>query len=228
MPAPGPGGAAGGCNRPRTPPGRGALAGVHEARGSRGRTFAQAEPHYRAGFSAAHDERHAGREFEDVEPTLLGEYEAGAATGTGGDAGWDVPRQEAQTGWTQARQRASDQYRLLTQVREGMDVYDRDDRKVGTVRSVYMGNSTPRGRIFGGTSGADDDNDSFLESLAEVFAPQDTLPETFRKRLVRQGFVRIDTAGFFAKDCFATPAQLTAVLDDRINLSATKDELLSA
>lgn len=41
----------------------------------RNRTFEQAEPHYRAGFTAAHDERYANREFEDAEPELRRDYE---------------------------------------------------------------------------------------------------------------------------------------------------------
>ena len=195
------------------------------ATGGTGRTFAQAEPEYRVGFTAAHDERHAGREFEDVETDLRREYEADTARG--GD--WARSRGEIQTGWTQARERARGHHRLLTQVQEGMDVYDRDGEKIGTVRDVYMGNSTPRGRVFGGTSGVmADRDDSFLDNLAEAFVGDDTLPETFRNRLVRQGYVRIDAAGFFAKDRFATPDQLAAVSEGRVELSVMKDELISA
>jgi uncharacterized protein (TIGR02271 family) len=67
------------------------------ARKDRGsRTFAQAEPNYRAGFTAAHDERYSGRQFEDVEPELR------QAHGTsGGD--WTQLREEIRSGWNRAR-----------------------------------------------------------------------------------------------------------------------------
>jgi len=68
-----------------------------------GRTFAQAEPHYRAGYSAAHDERYADREFDDVEPTLRSEYEA--RTTRPGDDRWEQLREEVRAGWNKARNR---------------------------------------------------------------------------------------------------------------------------
>lgn len=65
------------------------------------RTFAQAEPNYRAGFTAAHDARHEGRAFEDAEPELRREYET-SATGAGGDS-WEQLREEVRSGWNRAR-----------------------------------------------------------------------------------------------------------------------------
>jgi len=74
------------------------------ARKDRGnRTFAQAEPNYRAGFTAAHDERYTGRQFEDAEPELRREYE----TSTSGSSGstWEHLREEIRSGWNRARNR---------------------------------------------------------------------------------------------------------------------------
>jgi len=72
------------------------------ARKDRGnRTFAQAEPNYRAGFTAAHDARYADRPFEDVEPELRREYET-RAMGTSGDS-WEQLREEIRSGWNRAR-----------------------------------------------------------------------------------------------------------------------------
>jgi uncharacterized protein (TIGR02271 family) len=74
------------------------------ARTDRGsRTFAEAEPNYRAGFTAAHDERHAGRQFEEAEPELRREYET-STTGTGGGA-WERLLEEVRSGWNRARNR---------------------------------------------------------------------------------------------------------------------------
>ncbi|HEY8598052.1 MAG TPA: YsnF/AvaK domain-containing protein [Thermomicrobiales bacterium] len=78
--------------------------------GATSRTFAQAEPHYRSGFTAAHDERYANREFEDIEPDLRREYETRSATHTGGTAtsggdNWEQLRHEVREGWNRARNR---------------------------------------------------------------------------------------------------------------------------
>jgi hypothetical protein len=71
------------------------------------RTFAQAEPNYRAGFTAAHDERYSGRQFEDAEPELRREYETrstGATSSTTGSGdNWEHLREEIRSGWNRAR-----------------------------------------------------------------------------------------------------------------------------
>jgi uncharacterized protein (TIGR02271 family) len=78
----------------------------------RGRTFAHAEPNYRAGFTAAHDARYQGREFEEIEPQLRSEYETSALGTVSGDrdiAGngdvWSKLREEIREGWQAARRR---------------------------------------------------------------------------------------------------------------------------
>ena len=59
------------------------------------RRFEDAEPRYRAGYEAAHDERFAGREFEDVEPELRRTH--------AGNGSWEELREEIREGWTRAR-----------------------------------------------------------------------------------------------------------------------------
>jgi len=69
-----------------------------------GRTFEEAEPHYRRGFTAAHDERYADRDFETAEPELRRTYEADTTRGRGGDS-WEQLREEIRAGWDRARGR---------------------------------------------------------------------------------------------------------------------------
>ncbi len=71
---------------------------AHQARGIQGRTFEQAEPNYRAGYTAAHDERYANREFEDVEPELRQSH-------GGSGENWEHLRHEIREGWNHARNR---------------------------------------------------------------------------------------------------------------------------
>jgi len=73
---------------------------------TQGRTFAHAEPTYRAGFMAGHDLHYEGRTFEDVEPDLRREYETsitdtGEHTSVGED--WARLREEIRAGFRAAR-----------------------------------------------------------------------------------------------------------------------------
>jgi uncharacterized protein (TIGR02271 family) len=59
------------------------------------RTFADAEPHYRRGYQAAHDERYAGRDFADVEPDLRRAH--------AGNDSWEHLREEIREGFDRGR-----------------------------------------------------------------------------------------------------------------------------
>jgi uncharacterized protein (TIGR02271 family) len=62
------------------------------------RTVDAAEPNYRRGFTAAHDQRYAGRSFEDVEPDLRRQHHS-----TGDDNAWERLREEIREGFDRAR-----------------------------------------------------------------------------------------------------------------------------
>ncbi len=123
-----------------------------------------------------------------------------------------------------------EQHGPLTRIREGMTVYDRAGEKVGTVKQVYMGNTDPlaceRGLAPATPGPSGDRDDSLLEDLAEVFAPEDRLPGPLRQRLLRRGYVAIDSAGIFTGDRFAMPDQLGEVRAGEVMLSVAKDELI--
>jgi len=69
-------------------------------RGETDRTFAEAEPQYRAGFNVGSDPRYAGRDFSEIEPAVRQEY--GATDQDGGD-GWELLRREIRGGFEAAR-----------------------------------------------------------------------------------------------------------------------------
>jgi len=62
------------------------------------RSYDEAEPNYRRGFTAAYDERYAGRQFEDVEPELRREHRS-----NGSDQDWERLREEIREGFDRAR-----------------------------------------------------------------------------------------------------------------------------
>jgi hypothetical protein len=119
---------------------------------------------------------------------------------------------------------------LLTQVYEGMPVYDSTGQKIGTVEGVYLGavsaETSQRGDGPATASSPDGREGSLIEDFAKAIAPQHRLPETLRERLLRQGFIRIHSSGFFVADRYAMPAQIDSVSGDHVVLYATRDELL--
>jgi len=64
------------------------------------RTWDQAEPNYRYGYTAAQDNRYTGQDFDQVEPALRRDYQ-GAETGDS----WEQLREEIREGWNRARNR---------------------------------------------------------------------------------------------------------------------------
>lgn len=124
-----------------------------------------------------------------------------------------------------------EQHGPLTQIQEGMAVYDSADKRIGTVREIYMGNSEEMGVAPGegpATTGSTGDNDdSILDNLAEAVGGGETLPETFRERLLREGYIQIDSSGLFTSDRFAMPDQIADVHEGRVALNVTSDELIA-
>src|SRR3954471_9798138 len=62
------------------------------------RTYEDAEPNYRRGFSAAYDDRYAGKSFDDAEPELRREHRSNSS-----DQDWERLREEIREGFDRAR-----------------------------------------------------------------------------------------------------------------------------
>jgi hypothetical protein len=123
----------------------------------------------------------------------------------------------------------SQQDSVLMRVHEGMDVYNYDDERIGKVESIYFG-SVGDQEAATGTGAATADNPAmrergFLDDLANVFRDDD-LPDELRERLLRKGFIRIDSSGLFSSDRYATPEQIAAVHEDRVILRTDKEGLI--
>lgn len=119
---------------------------------------------------------------------------------------------------------------ILDQVHEGMHVHDSHGDDIGTVRKLFLGvvSDEMHERGKGPATAPDPEmrDDSLIDNLAKAFSADDPLPEALRGQLLRQGFIRIDTAGLFESDRFATPDQIESVSDDTVRLNLTKDELI--
>lgn len=115
----------------------------------------------------------------------------------------------------------------LTYVREGMDVYDINHEKIGTVNHVRMGDENPNtpGTETATASSAPLQNESLVAEVADALFDTDDFPQVLRSRMVRYGYLRIDT-GLLRSDCYATADQVLSVTDGRVDLNITADEVL--
>lgn len=121
--------------------------------------------------------------------------------------------------------------RILADAYEGMDVYDDQGSRVGSVAQVYLGAADEKA-IATGTAPATTPEPvprehTFLEDLGRAFAPHQP-PEAVRARLLRHGFIRIDAAGLFASDRYAMPEHIAYVSGDGIHLGVGRDQLIAA
>jgi hypothetical protein len=121
---------------------------------------------------------------------------------------------------------------VLTQVHEGMKVYDSENKHIGTVDRVYFGEvseeeaelgtgaATPKSPPLPGEG-------SFVEEIAEAFAgDDDDMEEEVRERLLREGFIEVDVSGIFDTDRYALPEHVASVSGDRVFLKVTADDLI--
>jgi hypothetical protein len=123
---------------------------------------------------------------------------------------------------------------LLGLVRQGMEVYDAEGNKIGTVKRVYMGGGNDpadvrRQRQDAGAdpaAGPHEADSTFLGDLFESFTPTGGMPDELRQKLEREGFVEIDAGGLFSDDRYATPDRIAEVTDDRVILGASGGGLI--
>jgi hypothetical protein len=57
-------------------------------------------------------------------------------------------------------------------------------------------------------------------------AAEPDVPEEFRDRLLRTGYLKIDSKGLFRRDVYVAADQLAGVDEDTVTLSTTKDSLI--
>jgi hypothetical protein len=110
------------------------------------------------------------------------------------------------------------------------------ERPLGTgdIEAVGVGGLSgdgghPLGPLTGAAALDPDDPDRVVaEGPMGAQIPDDDLPRDRRDVLIRQGYIRIDSAGLFAADRYATADQLSQVADDTVQLSVPRDALMSA
>lgn len=116
--------------------------------------------------------------------------------------------------------------RLPDELEIGMKVFDSELHEIGTVDDLkYPENATAPG-IEPATAGIADVRDATLTgAVAEAFGREE-VPEPLRSQLLRDGYVHLDSIGFFASDRYILPEQIARMVPEGIQLNVTRDALI--
>jgi hypothetical protein len=117
---------------------------------------------------------------------------------------------------------------LPSTVHVGMKVYDSRHKAIGTIDDLKF----PENELDPGVEPAELDAvdrtsrpDTILGAVAEAFG-KDEIPEPLRSRLLREGYIRLDTAGLLARDRYILPSQIATAAGDEVMLNVEKDDLI--
>lgn len=111
----------------------------------------------------------------------------------------------------------------MREVREGMSVVDRSGKEVGTVEGFKEGD--PEAVTSQGQAPRDDGG--LVGEVADVLGAGTDLPAQHAERMMRVGYIKIDSKGLFKSDCFAAADHLDRVEDDVLHLSIENSELIT-
>lgn len=120
---------------------------------------------------------------------------------------------------------------LLRQVHEGMKVYDREGKDVGTVDGIYISEVSPEAARRGlGPAVAENQNPNqprsdVLQDFAKVFQ-SDQVPADLQRRLLDNGFVRVNSPGLFSADRYILPEQVDRVNNNKVVLNVIRQDLI--
>ena len=118
---------------------------------------------------------------------------------------------------------------MLHSIREGMEVYDINGDKIGTVDYVQFGDedvTTPGAETQTAADPAMHRDDSLMENIAEAFTADNDLPEQLAAQMIREGYIKIGT-GILRSDRYALMSQVASVTGERIDLNIDKDTLVT-
>ncbi len=120
---------------------------------------------------------------------------------------------------------------LLGRIHQGMTVFDNKDDEIGKVEFVYFGAQADTNENTHTTSATHVPNPAMTDAtipgmIADVFSPQDEVPEALADRLRMSGFIRVDSNRLLASDRYVMPDQIGRVHDEHVHLNVSYDELI--
>lgn len=121
---------------------------------------------------------------------------------------------------------------ILNSIHEDMIVYDINEERIGLVDFVHFGAASEvdqnLGRGAASPGPADSSqmrDDTFVDMIADAFDGQD-VPRELRRKLLQEGYVRMDADGLFAADRFIVPDQIDSVREHDLHLNVARDQLI--
>lgn len=114
---------------------------------------------------------------------------------------------------------------------QGMTVLDNGMHHIGTVESFRVTDEAPDGShvdASGVSPVLEDERDTFVALLTDLFTPDDGLPREMQEKALREGYVRLDADGLFAADRYIFPEHIDRVEGDKLVLSVRRQDLLKA
>jgi hypothetical protein len=118
---------------------------------------------------------------------------------------------------------------VLSQVYEGMRVYDWRGNKIGTVEYVYRGDlyaardAGSHGLANHATLG--NHNSSLIAQLVRDIALPEQVSAVLREQLLRHGFLKINCTGLLRASRYVVPSQIDYVSGDGVILRVSRREL---
>jgi sporulation protein YlmC with PRC-barrel domain len=104
----------------------------------------------------------------------------------------------------------------LNQIVEGMEVYDSDGARLGTVEAVRLGEGTLKA--------SSTDIVTMAEAVTEALGGRKDLPTILYSRLYEEGFIRVNR-GLLRRDAIVFPHQIDDVGEESIYLKVEQNEL---
>jgi len=104
----------------------------------------------------------------------------------------------------------------LSEIQEGMGVYDKDGARIGTVETVRLGKGTEKTDVT--------DIVTIVETLSEAIGGRKDLPVVLYSRAFDEGFVRVNR-GLLRRDAIVFPNQIESVGEESLYLLIEASEL---
>lgn len=116
-----------------------------------------------------------------------------------------------------------------TQVKEGMDVYDSDENKIGTVEFVQYTDEdySKPGPETASTTPEPTNEFNIFKSFAKALTGEEEIPEEVRRHLERTGYIRLETGNIFESDYYVSLKNVSAIVGNNVHLSTKKDDMLA-
>src|SRR5664279_3323269 len=107
---------------------------------------------------------------------------------------------------------------LPRDIQLGMKVFDNSHKEIGRIDDLRFSENTDDPMIEpADIDGTDRKNqrETILGAIAEAFGERD-IPEALRDRLLREGYIRLDTKGLLAHERYILPSQIASTGSDGV------------